>query len=106
MSWFEVSSVFRNIQSSFLNSITNNNKVIEEKQLKYTDCAVICREEDLILYQNQTSSDIKYDIVLLRPHSDQAYSLHRSKELDEAQCSTLLSKTNYLVGQRDALFAD
>ncbi|XP_039285662.1 85/88 kDa calcium-independent phospholipase A2 [Nilaparvata lugens] len=92
MSWFEVSSVFRNIQSSFLNSITNNNKVIEEKQLKYTDCAVICREEDLILYQNQTSSDIKYDIVLLRPHSDQAYSLHRSKELDDAQVQYIALK--------------
>lgn len=71
MSWFEVglevASVFRNM----LSSVSNPHKVVEVKQEKYTDCTVTCREDEMILYQ--VSSDVQYDIVLLRPHSDQAY---------------------------------
>lgn len=67
MAWFEVASVFRNV----LSSLSNPHKVVEVKQDKYTDSVVNCREEEMILYH--VPSDKRYEIVLLRPHSDQAY---------------------------------
>ncbi|XP_075228914.1 calcium-independent phospholipase A2 VIA isoform X2 [Lycorma delicatula] len=79
MAWYEVASVIRNM----LSSVSNPSKVVEVRQDKYTDCVVNCREEEMILYQMPT--DVKYEIVLLRPHSDQAYSLYRSKDLEEVQ---------------------
>lgn len=84
MSWFEVASVFRNM----LSSVSNPHKVVEVKQDKYSDCVVNCREEEMILYQ--MPADVKYEIVLLRPHSDQAYrSVHN--------ITLLLIEINFII---------
>lgn len=88
MSWLVTSiNVLRNI----FGSGANPTKVFEVKQSKYSDRNIVSREDSIVLYEPAPPEN-KYEIVAHKAFCEQAYSLLRSDDREDAEVQFLRLK--------------